>query len=222
MIELYHVTKAYANEPVLRDLNFAVAKGEFVFLTGPSGVGKTTLLRLLAGLERATKGQMLFNGKSLSDASPRELLRFRQSVGFVFQDYKLLADRSCAANVAFPLEVRGVRPAELKRRVASLLEWVGLEHKARWRPERLSGGEQQRVAIARALACDPLLLLADEPTGNLDPELAQGTLRLFDDANARGVTVVLATHDLALVERYDRRVIHLQGGRASPFAEAAP
>ena len=220
MIELYHVSKTYGNEPVLRDLNFTVGKGEFVFLTGPSGAGKTTLLRLLAGLERASQGQMLFNGRSLADAGRREWLRFRQSVGFVFQDYKLLGDRSCAENVAFPLEVRGVRAADIRRRTTALLEWVGLDHKARWRPERLSGGEQQRVAIARALAADPLLLLADEPTGNLDAELAQGTLGLFDDAHARGVTVVLATHDMGLVEKYDRPVIHLQSGRASLSPQA--
>jgi cell division transport system ATP-binding protein len=213
VIELFHVYKSYGQEPVLFDLNFGIEKGESVFLTGPSGAGKTTLLRILGGLEPVSRGQLLYLGKSLAERSNREFLRFRQSVGFVFQDYKLLPTRSIAENVAFPLEVRGFSSRDIRSRVNHLLHWVGLEHKARVLPERLSGGEQQRVAIARALAADPALLLADEPTGNLDPELAMGTMRLFDDAHARGVTVVIATHDIAMVERYSRRVIHIQAGR---------
>ncbi len=213
MIELYHVSKAYGHEVALEDINCTIEKGDFSFLTGPSGAGKSTFLRLLAGLEPISRGQMLINGRSVAELDARQYLRFRRSIGFVFQDYKLLPTRTIAENVAFPLEARAARPREVKRRVSELLSWVGLDHKARALPERLSGGEQQRVAIARALAADPALLLADEPTGNLDPALAVETLRLFDDAHARGVTVVVATHDHSLVERYGRRVMHLERGR---------
>lgn len=213
MIELYHVSKAYGHEAALEDINCTIHKGEFLFLTGPSGAGKTTLLRLLAGHERLSRGQMFFNGRSMSDIPARQFLKYRRNIGYVFQDYKLLPSRTIAENVSFPLEARGMRRSGVRNRVRELLSWVGLEHKARAKPEQLSGGEQQRVAIARALATDPALLLADEPTGNLDPRLAKETLRLFDDAHARGVTVLVATHDLALVERYGRRVMHLEQGR---------
>jgi cell division transport system ATP-binding protein len=213
MLELYHVSMAYGREMALDDLNFSVEKGEFVFLTGPSGAGKSTLLRVLAGLERISRGQMFFNGQSLSELSAAQFHHYRQSIGFVFQDYKLLPSRTLFENVAFPLEARGMSSQAVRRRVGNLLEWVGLEHRARVLPARISGGEQQRVAIARALAADPALLLADEPTGNLDPELARETMRLFDDAQARGVTVLVATHDMALLERYDRRVMSLERGR---------
>jgi cell division transport system ATP-binding protein len=217
MIELNHVSKTYGNEAVLKDLHFSIAKGEFLFLTGASGAGKSSLLRVLAGLDLPSGGEIVVDGHSLSDCTPREFLRFRQSVGVVFQDYKLLTSRTVFENIAYPLEIRGVDGAGIKRRVSELLSWVDLSAKGRWLPEQLSGGEQQRVAIARAMVGDPFLLLADEPTGNLDPELALETLRLFDEANQRGVTVMIATHDWHMVERYGRRVVHIQNGRTTIF-----
>jgi len=214
MIQLFHVTKEYPGEPpALSDVTLDVEKGEFVFLTGPSGAGKSTLLKLIFCAEAPTAGQILLFGKNVARVTPAEVPWVRRSIGVVFQDFKLLPDRTVAENVALPLEVRALPDKEVRRRVKGLLRSVGLEHRADKFPPSLSGGEQQRVAVARALAGDPALLLADEPTGNLDADRTLEVMELLANANARGTTVLIATHDRSLLERYKRRVVHLERGR---------
>lgn len=214
MIQAHHLTKVYASgdRPALRDVHFTVEKGEFVFLTGPSGAGKTTLLRLLFGAEAPTQGQLFVNGRNVATLDRRALPRLRREVGVVFQDFKLISTQTVAENVAYALHVVGLPEREVRRRVGTMLAAVGLAHKANALPPRLSGGEQQRVAIARALVNDPVLLLADEPTGNLDAELTYEIMDLLEQANARGTTVLVATHDRALLESYGKRVLHLSAG----------
>jgi cell division transport system ATP-binding protein len=214
MIQLFHVEKRYGNEaPALLDVSLEIRKGEFVFLTGPSGAGKSTLLRLIFCAQPPTAGQVLVFGRNVARIRASSVPYVRRSIGVVFQDFKLLENRTLAENVAFPLQVRGVRPAEVARRVTQALRGVGLEHRASRFPLSLSGGEQQRAAVARALVGDPALLLADEPTGNLDSERTAEVLQLLEAANARGTTVVVATHDRALLSRHKKRVIALEGGR---------
>ncbi|HSD22547.1 MAG TPA: cell division ATP-binding protein FtsE [Anaeromyxobacter sp.] len=214
MIQLFHVTKEYPGDgPALQDVSLTIGKGEFVFLTGASGAGKSTLLKLVFCDEAATAGQLLLFGKNVAKISGAAIPFLRRNIGVVFQDFKLLANRTVAENVALPLEVRGLALKEIRRRVRGLLRSVGLEHRAGKFPPSLSGGEQQRVAVARALAPDPALLLADEPTGNLDPERTLEVMELLHGANARGTTVVVATHDRSLLERYKRRVVVLEAGR---------
>jgi len=214
MIQLFHVSKEYPGEPpALSDVSLDVDKGEFVFLTGPSGAGKSTLLKLIFCAEAPTAGQILLLGKNVARVAKAEVPWVRRHVGVVFQDFKLLPDRTIGENVALPLEVRGQGEREIRKRVQGLLRSVGLEHRADKFPPSLSGGEQQRVAVARALAGDPALLLADEPTGNLDPERTIEVMELLAAANARGTTVLIATHDRTLLERYKRRVVVLERGR---------
>ncbi len=214
MIQLFHVTKEYPGDaPALQDVTVEIGKGEFVFLTGPSGAGKSTLLKLVFCDEPATSGQLLLFGKNVAKIRPAAVPFVRRHIGVVFQDFKLLAQRTVAENVALPLEVRGLPERDVKKRVKVLLRSVGLEHRADKFPPSLSGGEQQRVAVARALSADPMLLLADEPTGNLDPDRTLEVMDLLHGANARGTTVVVATHDRTLLERYKRRVIALDRGR---------
>jgi cell division transport system ATP-binding protein len=214
MIQLFHVTKEYPGEPpALSDVMLDVEKGEFVFLTGPSGAGKSTLLKLIFCAEAPTSGQILLFGKNVARVPPSEVPYVRRNIGVVFQDFKLLPDRTIAENVALPLEVRAMPERELRRRVKGLLRSVGLEHRADKFPPSLSGGEQQRVAVARALAADPALLLADEPTGNLDADRTLEVMELLANANARGTTVLIATHDRLLLERYKRRIVQLERGR---------
>jgi cell division transport system ATP-binding protein len=214
VIELFGVTKTYAGEAsALTGVSLSVRKGEFVFLTGASGAGKTTLLRLLFAAERPTEGQILVNGRNLSRLSPRHVAAFRREVGVVFQDFKLLPARTVFDNVALPLEVAGVPPKELRRKVAHVLRAVSLSHRMFAFPPGLSGGEQQRVAIARAVVGDPVVLLADEPTGNLDPDLALEIMALLFDIHARGTTVLVATHDRTLIGRFHHRVLTLDRGR---------
>ena len=216
MIQLFHVEKRYGNEaPALLDVTMEIRKGEFVFLTGPSGAGKSTLLRLIFCAEPPTAGQVLVFGRNVARIRASSVPYVRRSIGVVFQDFKLLENRTLAENVAFPLQVKGVRPAEVGRRVTQALRGVGLEHRASRFPLSLSGGEQQRGAVARALVGDPALLLADEPTGNLDAERTAEVLQLLEAANARGTTVVVATHDRALLTRHKKRVIALEGGRVA-------
>jgi cell division transport system ATP-binding protein len=214
MIQFFHVYKTYARDvEALVDINLHIQKGEFVFIAGPSGAGKTTLLRLIYRDELPTSGQILVNGRNVVKLPGRAIPHLRRTIGVVFQDFKLLRDRSIAQNLALVYRVMGIPPAVGKRKVAHLLNLVGLSHKVQMMPYKVSGGEQQRVAIARALMNDPLLLLADEPTGNLDDDLAADVMRLLRDINAKGTTVVVATHDMTMVRDIGRRSIILKGGR---------
>lgn len=223
MIQMFHVYKAYPGDPpVLHDVNLSVEKGEFIFLTGPSGAGKTTLLKLVFCGEKATQGQILVNGRNIARIKDSAVPYLRRNIGVVFQDFKLLATRTVAENVSFTLDVLGLPRSQTRRRVLNMLKMVGLEHKADAHPQKLSGGEQQRVSIARALVNDPAILLADEPTGNLDPVLTLSIMDLLRDMNARGTTVLVATHDRSLLERYRRRTIALERGRIVADQEGAP
>ncbi len=214
MIQLFHVTKEYPGDgPALQDVTLTIEKNEFVFLTGRSGAGKSTLLKLIFCAEPATSGQLLVFGKNVAKIRPSAIPFVRRHIGVVFQDFKLLPQRTVLENVALPLEVRALPEKEIKRKVRMLLRSVGLEHRAEKFPLSLSGGEQQRIAVARALAADPTLLLADEPTGNLDPDRTLEVMDLLYAANARGTTVVVATHDRSLLERYKKRVVMLERGR---------
>ena len=214
MIELYRIEKRYPGDVLaLSDVNLVLGKGEFVFLTGPSGAGKSTLLRLIMAAEEPTRGQIIVGGRNLARIDRRGIPFLRRNIGVVFQDFKLLPNRSVFENVALTLEVQGLPAREGERRVAAMLERVALGHRARAYPPQLSGGEQQRVAIARALVGDPAILLADEPTGNLDPELTVEVMDLLTACSARGTTVLVATHDVGLLDRYRKRVVRLAEGR---------
>ena len=214
MIQMYHVYKRYEDSSTaLSDISLRVERGEFVFITGPSGAGKTTLLKLMFGTENASEGQIIIDGRNQSRVDRKYIAFLRKKVGFVFQDFKLLPRRTVYENIALALEVLGIPRPEVKRRVLRALSYVGLKHRANYKPLTLSGGEQQRVAIARALVKEPAILLADEPTGNLDPDLATTIIDLFRDINIKGTTVVTATHDINLIERTHKRVIHLEAGR---------
>jgi cell division transport system ATP-binding protein len=213
-IRLYHVSKSYlAGQYALHDVSLEVRKGEFVFLTGPSGAGKTTLLRLMFAAQTPSEGQILVLGRNIARLGPAGVPALRRRIGVVFQDFKLLPRRTVEENVRLALDVTGTPRREAKARVFKVLKQVGLQHRRFHHPLSLSGGEQQRVALARALVNEPEILLADEPTGNLDPEL---TLEIMDRVVAtatRGTTVLVATHDHALVERYGKRTLHLEAGR---------
>ena len=214
MIQLYHVTKKYPpGINALTDVSLHIEKGEFVFLTGPSGAGKTTLLKLLFREEHPTEGQIIVNGRNLAALPSGKVPFLRRSIGVVFQDFKLIHQKTVYENTALALYVVGVPESEHKARALKVLRLVGLQHRMHSYPLQISGGEQQRVAIARALINEPVLLLADEPTGNLDPELSLEIMRLFRDINAQGATVVVATHDPSMIRSLGRRVIHLEGGR---------
>ncbi len=213
MIRFEHVTKRYAEGiHALRDVSFELAAGEMVFLTGHSGAGKSTLLRLVLMVEQATRGQVIVNGKNLTTMSMRYSPQVRQSIGMIFQDHKLLRNKSVFDNVALPLLIAGLRYAEIRKRVRAALDKVGLLHREKSWPLALSGGEQQRVGIARAIVSMPPILLADEPTGNLDPELSAELFELFRQLNQQGVTVLIASHDLALIRRMGKRVLILSQG----------
>jgi cell division transport system ATP-binding protein len=208
------VSKVYPPRQVaLMDVNLAVERGEFLFLIGPSGAGKSTLLRLAYREEKPSAGQVLVNGTDIGRLGSGQVPFLRRQIGVVFQDFKLLPRRTVFDNVAFPLIVTEVPPREIRRRVQQALELVGLEAKAQAYPEQLSGGEQQRVGIARAVVGNPVLLLADEPTGNLDPETARSIMTLLQEVNRRGTTVVVATHSESLVNSLRQRVVALEGGR---------
>jgi len=214
MIQFFHVGKTYTRDvEALIDINLHVQKGEFIFIAGPSGAGKTTLLRLIFRDEIPTSGQILVNGRNVVKLPKRAIPHLRRSIGVIFQDFKLLRDRSISDNLALVYRVLGIPPAAGKRKVANLLRVVGLSHKAQMTPYKLSGGEQQRVAIARALMNDPALLLADEPTGDLDVDLAADVMQLLGNIHARGTTVLVATHDMDMVREMGRRTIVLKGGR---------
>jgi cell division transport system ATP-binding protein len=213
-VALYHVSKSYAaGSFALRDVSLQLRKGEFVFLTGPSGAGKSTLLRLLFGAERPSEGQLVVLGRNIARLGPAAVPKLRRRIGVVFQDFKLLPRRTVEENVALALEVCGTPRREVRARVFSVLKQLGLQHRRYHHPLSLSGGEQQRVAVARALVNEPEILLADEPTGNLDPDLTVEIMDLIASAATRGTTVVVATHELALVARYGKRTVRLEGGR---------
>jgi cell division transport system ATP-binding protein len=214
MIRLHNASKYFHPQiPVLQEISFSIHRGEFVFVTGASGAGKTTLLRLLYGAERADEGQVVVEGRNLGRLRSREIARLRRRIGIVFQDFKLIPYRTVYENVGLPLRVRGVAEKELKRRVWEALKEVGMTTKVDVFPPALSGGEQQRVALARALIANPSLVLADEPTGNLDPDLTWAILDLLVEANRRGATVVVATHDKSIIEGLRRRTLTLVRGR---------
>ena len=214
MIETSHLSKVYSRGVyALRDLTLTIEKGDFLFLTGASGAGKSTLLRLLLCAETPSEGTLKVNGRVLSDLQPSEMQAYRRTVGFVFQDFRLVPRFTVFQNVAFVMRVLGVDLATQQRKTFQVLKWLGLQHRMNAYPQELSGGEQQRVAIARALVNDPQIVLADEPTGNLDPELAVDIMTLFRDINARGTTVLVATHDREMIKRVARRSITLDHGR---------
>ena len=213
MIVFEHVSKRYANgREALKDVSFNIHTGEMVFLTGRSGAGKSTVLKLIALLERPTRGTVVVNGKNTRTLRHRHIAAFRRRIGVVFQDHKLLADRPVFDNVALPLAVAGAPLKEIDKRVRAALDQVGLLGKERLLPQELSVGEQQRVGIARAVVSKPPLLIADEPTGNLDPDLSLEVMRLFRRFQDVGVTVVVATHDMHIVREFGERVITLENG----------
>ncbi|MGZ8594627.1 MAG: cell division ATP-binding protein FtsE [Actinomycetota bacterium] len=213
MISLQRVTKTYRNGvTALEDVNVDVEKGEFVFIVGQSGSGKSTMIRLLLKEEEATKGEVYVAGKNLAKVSSWNVPKLRRNIGTVFQDYKLLTDKTVFENAAVALEVIGKPKQQIDQRVPEILEYVGLGDKLNNYPDELSGGEQQRVSIARACVNRPLVLLADEPTGNLDPNTSVDIMRLLDKVNRIGTTVVMATHDQAIVDAMRKRVIELDKG----------
>ena len=222
MIETQHLSKIY-NRGVyaLRDLSMQVGKGEFVFLTGPSGAGKSTFLRLLLRESLPTDGTIMVGGRNLADLTPGQVQAYRRSVGFVFQDFKLIPTKTVLENVAIVPRVLGAPVSTQQRKTFQVLKWVGLQHRMNAYPQELSGGEQQRIAIARALVNDPVLILADEPTGNLDPDLSLDIMNLLREVNARGTTVLIATHDRDLIRRVGRRVIAIDHGKLISTDERA-
>lgn len=213
MIHLFHVTKYYQGCLALHDVSLRVDKGEFVVLTGPSGAGKTTLLKLIFGSEVPTEGQILVQNRNIARLRSSDIPYLRRTMGFVLQEFKLLPRKTAFDNVALPLIIRGLGSSEITRKVTEALRGVGMEHKKTAWASVLSAGEQQRVCIARAIVNSPLILLADEPTGNLDPHLAHDITELFKAINARGTTVMLATHNRQVVEQVNGRVVSLNCGR---------
>jgi cell division transport system ATP-binding protein len=215
MIKLENVVKAYKSQtrPALNDVSVNLEAGEFVFLIGSSGSGKSTFLRLLLREERATSGQVHVAGKDLNHLAQWKVPAFRRQIGCVFQDFRLLANKTVAENIAFALEVTGTSRHKIRAVVPEVCQMVGLKGKENRLPDELSGGEQQRVAIARAFANKPILLIADEPTGNLDPQTSIGIMKLLDRINRTGTTVVMATHDAAIVDTMRRRVVELDRGK---------
>ncbi len=213
MVELKNVNKTYSNGTVaVRDINFKMEKGEFVFIVGPSGSGKSTLVKLMLKEEDATEGEVYVNGYDVSSLTMREVPYLRRSLGCVFQDFRLLPNKTVYENVAFAMIITESLPKEIRRQVPMALALVGLSRKANVYPNQLSGGEQQRVALARALVNNPSLLIADEPTGNLDPETSWEIMKLISEVNNRGTTVIVATHEKSIVDEMKKRVVAISKG----------
>ena len=214
MIETYNLSKQYGRGVyALRELSLTIDKGEFIFLTGASGAGKSTFLRMLLREELPSEGDLKVDGRDLAMLRSSQIQAYRRTVGFIFQDFRLIPRMTVFQNVAFVMRVLGVPTVVQQRKTFQVLKWVGLQHRMNAFPDELSGGEQQRIAIARALVNEPQLVLADEPTGNLDPDLSLDIMNLFREINARGTTVVVATHDRELIRRVGRRSITLDHGR---------
>lgn len=213
MIEFNNVSKIYENGvEALKDVNIKIENGEFVFLIGSSGAGKTTITKILMREENATSGEVLLDGKDVTLLSDKEIPYLRRKMGVVFQDFRLLEDRTVFENVEFAMQVVGASRREIRRRVPTVLNMVGLNYKAKMLPRQLSGGEQQRVALARALVNNPSLLIADEPTGNLNPETAMEIMEIFESINAMGTTIIMATHAHDIVDAMHKRVIAIEDG----------
>jgi cell division transport system ATP-binding protein len=214
MIKFENVTMAYRKDgqPALNDVSFEIADGEFVFLVGQSGAGKSTILRLLIREEKAQSGNVLIDDINIGELREKEVPKLRRNIGMVFQDFRLLPEKTISENVAFALQVLNKTPDEIKQTVPAVLDLVGLLDKANRKPEQLSGGEQQRVAIARALVNRPAILMADEPSGNLDPDTTIEIMRLLDQINKAGTTVIMATHDAGIVDQMRKRVIEITNG----------
>jgi cell division transport system ATP-binding protein len=212
MINFHGVAKEYENQTAVRDITFSIEKGEMVFLTGPSGSGKTTLLRLIYLAERPDSGSIAIAGQDVSELKESGIPLVRRHIGVVFQDFRLLDNRNVFENIALALRIRGAAEREIKSRVFDALKTVNLRHKADSWPRKLSGGEQQRIVIARAMVSDPTVLLADEPTGNLDPDTAESVVRTFKDIHAKGTTIVIATHNRDLYRNSGKRVLRLEAG----------
>lgn len=214
MLELYAISKIYSNGVVaLRDVDLKVEKGEFLFIVGPSGAGKTTLTRLLLAEEKPTKGQIIVNKKVVNNLKRNEIPYLRRQIGTVFQDFRLMNNWTVEDNISFAMKVVEASRRSIRKRVPEVLDMVGLSSKAKQLPTQLSGGEQQRVALARAIVNQPYVLLADEPTGNLDPETAWGIMKVLQDINAQGTTVLMVTHAKNIVDAMRKRVVALEAGR---------
>ena len=214
MIQFHQVSKFYDSSiPALDSIDLKIDKGSFVFITGPSGAGKTTMLKLMFSAERPSRGEIIVNGVNIARVKPSAIPFFRRKLGVVFQDFKLINSRTVYDNVSFSLDISGTKRKLVKKRVWQVLKWLGLLQKKDSFPPCLSGGEQQRVSIARAIINNPTLLLADEPTGNLDPALSMDIMKLFKAINARGTTIVIATHNKSMAETFSGNIISLERGR---------
>ena len=215
MISFLNVSKHYSSSKALSNISIEIIPGEMVFLTGHSGAGKSTLLKLIASIEKPTRGQILVNKRNISKIKERAIPDHRRKIGVIFQNYQLLYDRNVFENVALPLIISNYGKREIPKRVRAALDKVGLLGKESSNPITLSGGEQQRVSIARAIVNKPPIILADEPTGNLDPDLSNEIMKLFADFNQVGVTVLIASHDLTLIKNLNKRIIELKNGQVS-------
>ncbi len=213
MLEFINVSKKYKKITAIDDLSLTIAPGEFVFLVGPNGAGKSTLLELISCEERPSSGTIMFDGVNLSKIRAYRVPHIRRKMGIIFQDYRLLQNRTVEENIAFAMRVLGHKRSRVKERVEEVLEIVGMTERRKNYPPQLSGGEQQRTAIGRALVNSPMLFMADEPTGNLDPQITLEIMQLFMDINAQGTTIIMATHDMDIVRRLQQRVIALDRGR---------
>lgn len=213
MIEFIDVNKIYKKEfPAVKNVSLKIDKGEFVFLVGKSGAGKSTLVKLLLKEENPTSGEIFYNGENITRIKKRSIAEYRRQIGFIFQDYRLLPKMTVYENVAFAMEIIGCNPKAIRREVPTVLAMVGLSDKSKSYPDELSGGEKQRVAIARAIVNRPETIIADEPTGNLDPETSSEIMKIFTEINKRGTTIIMATHDRDIVNSMHKRVIEIKKG----------